>query len=152
MLSLKRTMLLFVLCLTTAAVTAQQKNTDRSPSFANFSATIQLSENTLSNALSLSKGQEALLNLGNDFIFPGTVLSNENVFHNLQTIIIRSSAYNNAVLQISRQLNEDKSISYAGRIFGNGSADGYELKKSSDGNYILQKFETGKILQDCNMQ
>ncbi|HSN59903.1 MAG TPA: hypothetical protein VLR49_03140 [Ferruginibacter sp.] len=152
MLSVKRTMLLFLLALTTATLDAQQNQAANAAVFNNFSQTIDLSETTLSNAMQMSKGQQATFNFGNDFDFPGVVLSNEMVFENLQTIIIRSSAYNNALLQISKQINEDKTISYVGRIFGKGSADGYEIKRTNNGGYQLEKFETANILQDCNLQ
>ncbi len=151
MLSVKRTMLLFLLALTTATVHAQQNKAANAAVFNNFSQTIDISETTLSNAMQMSKGQQAMLNFGNDFNFPGVVLNNEIVFDNLQTIIIRSSAYNNALLQISKQINDDKTISYVGRIFGKGSADGYEIKRTTNGSYQLQKFETANILQDCNL-
>ncbi|HSN61146.1 MAG TPA: hypothetical protein VLR49_09430, partial [Ferruginibacter sp.] len=118
MLSVKRTMLLFLLALTTATVHAQQNQTANAAVFNNFSETISLSEATLSSAMQMSKGQPATINFGNDFNFPGVVLSNEMVFDNLQTIIFRSSSYNNALLQISKQINEDKTITYVGRIFG----------------------------------
>ncbi len=138
-----------MLCLTTAAVNAQQ-NQPAPAVFSNFSSTIQFSESLLSGAIQTAKGQQALLNFGSGFQFAGTIISNEQVFSNLKTVIVRSTAYNNALLQISQQVNEDKSISYVGRIFSPGSADGYELKKSPEGNYRLQKFETAKIFQDCN--
>jgi uncharacterized protein YdeI (BOF family) len=152
MLLAKRTMFLLLLCLTTAVVNAQQKKEPSPAAFSNFSQTIDLSESTLSNAMQLAKGQQMVLNFGNEFNFPGEVLSNEKVFDNLQTIIIKSSAYNNALLQISKQINDDKSISYVGRIFSRSSSDGYEIKRISNGNYQLQKFEMAMILQDCHLQ
>jgi len=145
-------MLLFVLCLTIAAVTAQRTNPPYIAVFSNQAESISLSESTLSNAMLFAKGQQASIQFANDFIFPGEVISNEQVYHNLQTIIVRSAAFNNALLQISRQTNEDKSVSYVAHIFGNQSKDGFQLKRSANGNYTLQKFETAVILQDCNLQ
>ncbi len=152
MLSVKRTMLLFLLCLTTAAVTAQSTNPPRTAAFSNQAQSIFLSESTLSNAMLFTKGQQATIQLGDSFTFPGEVISNDQVYYNLQTIIVRSAAFNNALLQISRQTNEDKSVDYVAQIFGNKTTDGFQLKKSSDGTYVLQKFETDVILQDCNQQ
>ncbi len=151
MLSVKRVMLLYVLCLCTATVTAQQSNPAPTAVFSKQPPTISLSESTLSNAMLFAKGKQASIHLGDDFMFPGEVISNDQVYSNLQTIIIRSSAYNNAVLQISKQTNADRSVSYVAHIFGNKSKDGFQLKKSSDGNYTLQKFETALLLQDCNL-
>ncbi len=145
-------MLLFMLCLTTAAVTAQSTNPPRTPVFSHQGQSISLSESTLSNAMLFTKGQQATIQLGDNFIFPGEVISNDQVYYNLQTIIVRSPAFNNALLQISRQTNDDRSVNYVAHIFGNKSTDGFELKKSTDGMYVLQKFETDLILQDCKLQ
>jgi hypothetical protein len=149
MLFVKRTMLLFMLCSSTAAIHAQQINPAVAV-FSSYSPSIDLSESVLSNAINISKGQQADLQFGNNFNFSGTVISNEQVYSNLQTMMIRSAAYNNALLQISRLVNKDNSISYAGRIFSPGSADGYEIKRTADGNYHLQKFETARILEVCH--
>ena len=151
MLSLKKAMLFLLLFLVTVGVNAQQKKVAAPAVFSNFSSSINLSEAVLSNTMQMTKGQQVALNFGNDLNFPGEVLSNEIVFENLQTIIIKSSVHNNALLQISKQINEDKSISFVGRIFSQGGSDGYELKRTADGNYHLQKFETAQILQDCEL-
>jgi hypothetical protein len=150
MLFLKRTALLFLLCLTAAVANAQQKKPAPAV-FTRFSPSIDVSESVFSNTIVIGKGQTTSLNFGSDFIFSGVVTSNEQVFDNLQTVIIRSSQYNNALLQLSRLINEDKSISWAGRIFSQGSTDGYEIKKYADGSYHLKKFETAMILQDCDL-
>jgi uncharacterized protein YueI len=152
MLSVKRTMLLSLLCLTTAAVTAQQTNPALTAAFSNQAQSIVSSELNLSNAMSFAKGQQASIKLADDFIFPGEVISNDQVYSNLQTIIVRSAAFNNALLQISKQTNADKSVNYVAHIFGNKSSDGFQLKKSADGRYVFQKFETEIILQDCHLQ
>lgn len=152
MLSVKRSMLLLMLCLSTAAVHAQQKKAAPDAVFNHLSQTIQLSEATLSAAMQMSKGQELTVAFSQEFNFPGKMLSNENVFENLQTVIIKSSAYNNALLQLSKQVNTDNSISFVGRIFNPGGADGYELKRAIDGSYYFQKFQTASILQDCDLQ
>ena len=151
MLLVKKTMLLLLVSLTVSAANAQQTNTPTVAVFSRFSNLIDLSEATLANAMQMSKGQTVTLQLGENFNFPGTVISNENVYSNLQTVIIKSSDYNNALLQVSKQINEDKSISYVGRIFSQGSSDGFEMKRNTNGSYRLQKFETVKILQDCDL-
>ena len=148
----KRCMFLLMLCLTTAAVHAQQTKARPIAAFSKLSSTISISETTLSGAMQMSKGQEVAVGLSHEFNFPGTVLSNENVYKNLQTLIIKSSLYNNSLLQISKQINDDKSITYVGRIFNPGGSDGYGLKQTADGSYHLEKFETASILQDCHQQ
>ena len=144
MLFLKRTMLLLILCSSAAVTTAQQKKA----SFQNFSSSIKIPESALSNAITRARGQQAQIVLG-ELNFSGEVVSNSQVFENLQTIIIKSPAYNNAVLQISKQTMQDKTVNYVGRIFSEGSADGYHIKRGSDGAYSLQKFDAAVIKQDC---
>lgn len=143
-------MLLLILCLNIAAALAQQ-NKPVTAVFSKFSHSIDLSESLLHNTVLIIKGQPAVVKFGKDFSFSGTVISNEQVLDNLQTIIIKSAEYNDALLQISKQTNEDKSISYVGRIFSNNSTDGYEIRRSDNGQYRLQKFETARILQDCKL-
>lgn len=138
-----------MLCMSTAVVHAQQINADPAV-FSSYSSSIDLSESVLSAAINISKGEQANIQFANNFNFSGTVISNEQVYSNLQTIMIRSAAYNNALLQISKQINKDNSITYVGRIFSPGSADGFEIKRNAQGNYHLQKFETSHILQDCH--
>jgi hypothetical protein len=151
MLSVKRSMLLSMLCLSVAAVHAQENKTAPVAVFNHLSQSIQLSEATLSAAMQMSKGQELTVAFSQEFIFPGSMISNENVYENLQTVIIKSSAYNNALFQLSKQVNTNNSISYVGRIFNPGGADGYELKRAEDGSYYFQKFQTAAILQDCDL-
>ncbi|MEO7522865.1 MAG: hypothetical protein ABIT58_02160 [Ferruginibacter sp.] len=64
--------------------------------------------------------------------------------------MIKSPVFGNAVFQLSRITNNDKSFSYSGRIINSEAADGYEIKKDNNDNYRFIKFETKKILQDCS--
>lgn len=152
MLSVKRSMLLYLLCLTTATATAQQSSPPTTPAFANQPSSIELPVSILSNAMLFAKGQQVSISLSKSFMFQGDVISNDQVYHNLQTIIVRSPAFNNALLQISKQTNNDRTVTYAAQIFGNKSSDGFHLKHFSNGNYSLEKFETIAVLQDCHLQ
>lgn len=100
----------------------------------------------------LAKGDQAVIELADGFTFTGEVITNEQVYSNLQTLIVRTTQYNNAVMQISRQTLQDGSVSFAAHIFANRSTDGFQLKRANNGSYLLQKFETALVLQDCNMQ
>jgi hypothetical protein len=90
------------------------------------------------------------INLSSNFKFAGTVISNQQKYDNLQTIMIRSSENSQSVFQISKITNKDNSISYAGLIINQDAADGYVIK-NNNGIYSLQKFESGKILQPCKL-
>lgn len=145
-------MLLCLLCLTTYAATAQTSIPAPTAVFEHQPSTIALPEHKLSKAMLLARGDQAVLELADGFTFSGEVISNEQVYSNLQTLIVRTTEFNNAVMQISRQTQQDGSILFAAHIFANRSTDGFQLKRANDGIYLLQKFETALVLQDCNMQ
>ncbi len=48
----------------------------------------------------------------------------------------------NALLSISRRINDDNSVTYVGRIINEKYADGYELIKDNSGNYSFTKIKT----------
>jgi hypothetical protein len=111
---------------------------------------IQLSSTTLRSALVSKKDENITIALGSTLVVRGKVISNEQKYQNLQSIMVRLEGFNNALLSISQITNEDKTISYTGRILNQGNSDGYEIKMDGAGNYRLQKFETSRILPDCS--
>lgn len=141
-------MFLLALCLIAILANAQEQPTTAKAAFNNLSSEIAIDPATLFNALQANKGEQVIIPLSKEFSFNGNVISNKNVFDNLQTIIIKSADYNNAVMQISKQVINNNT-SYTGRIFGQGSSDGYHIKQDAAGNYQLQKFELALIRQDC---
>lgn len=145
-----KAILSLLLCLTTAAAFSQKSDHARPKLFAGYPETIQLSKNILQNTLNAAEGEEVIVPFTSNFRFKGTVISNQKKYENLQAVIIKSPAFGNALFQLSRMINDDKTISYAGRIINPNAFDGYEIKKGQDGNYSFIKFETAKILQDCN--
>lgn len=141
-------MLALLLCLTTAATYAQA---DARPKiFQNFPETMDVSASTFQNLFSTQDGDDVSLNLAGTFNFPGKVISNSVKYSNLQTIVIISPQFNNAIFNISKITNADNTISYEGRIINERAFDGYELKQNADGTYTMKKFEMGKVLQPCN--
>ena len=141
-------LLALLLCLTTAASYSQTDN--RPKIFQNLPETIALTEASLQYAFTASEGQDINLPLSSIFSFPGKVLSNLVKYHNLQSITIRSAVYDNAILHLSKIINDDNTISYVGRIMNERAYDGYEIKRKADGSYNLVKFETGLVMQDCS--
>ncbi len=138
---------LIVLCTILAATSfAQTKPT----LFAAYPETISLSKTIITDAFSYNEGTSVAINLSSNFKFSGTVISNQQKYDNLQTIIIRSSENNKSVFQISKMTNKDNSISYAGLIINQDAADGYVIK-NNNGIYSLQKFESDKILEPCKL-
>lgn len=152
MLSSKKTMCMLLVCLCTYATSfAQQTPAAKPKVFETLPSSISVSESLLESFFTLNKNQETTLALGDKFSFPGKVLSNEAKYSNLQTVIVKSSAFNNAILQVSRIINEDKSITYTGRILNTKAFDGFEIKKTATGLYEFQKFETDQVTNDCSL-
>ena len=150
MLSFRKTMLLLMVCLCTYAASNAQQPTQAKPSlFAAYPSTLNITETCLQNIFSMVKEQEAVIDFGNNLLLPCKVLSNEVKYSNLQTVIIRSSAFDNAMFQVSRITNPDMSFTYTGRIINERAADGFEIKKASNGTYQLKKFETDRVLEGC---
>ncbi len=142
-------LLFFLFSLSTTVVFAQNNN-GKKEIFGDFPNTISLSKTTLLNTFSAIPGQFASISFADGFVFSGTVISNEIKYSNLQSVIIKSPQFGNALFQLSKIINQDNSISFSGRIMNPDALDGYEIKKDGSDNYRFQKFETKKVLQDCS--
>jgi hypothetical protein len=148
--SLRKTMLLLMVFLCTyAGATAQQTTIEKPKLFASYPASFAITEACLQNIFNYSANQETVIDFGSNLLFPCKIVRNEVKYSNLQTVILRSSAFDNALFQVSKIINRDQSITYTGRIINQKAADGFEIKKNNDGSYRLQKFETDKILEGC---
>ncbi|MDB5201654.1 MAG: hypothetical protein JWQ27_1063 [Ferruginibacter sp.] len=144
---LSTTLLMLLLCLTTAVSVAQEKPVAKSRQFATSAAQVDISDAQLQKTFTAVTGEAILIEL-NGLKFSGTVISNTLKYSNLQTILIRDAGTPNTIFQLSKIIRKDQSIAYSGRIINSTAVDGYELKRSSSG-YRLQKFDAGQILQDC---
>jgi hypothetical protein len=151
MLSARKTLSLFLVCLCIYATSFAQQQAPKPKLFDNLPSSITISESVLQSFFTLSPNQEATLNLGSSFSFPCRVLSKQSKYNNLQTVIVRSPAFDNAIFQVSKITNEDNSISFVGRILNEKAFDGFAIKKADDGTYTLEKFETGKVLDECKL-
>lgn len=140
-----------LLSLTTAAgfsqnaINVKQRIFDGSPSSVNCPAS------EFSNAFSAVEGQHITLFFSDHLKFSGTVISNIVKYSNLQSVTIRSDDAESTIFHLSKQINEDNSISYVGRIMNSGAADGYEIRKDETGRYKFEKVNAEKILQVCNL-
>lgn len=102
-------------------------------------------------AFTAREGQHIVLFFSDNFKFSGTVVSNVEKYSNLQSMTIKSDQSEHIIFHLSRQLLEDNSISFVGRIMSPNASDGYQIKKSQTGNYSFEKIDAQKILQDCNL-
>lgn len=127
---------------------AQVTKSSRPELFSNFSANIPASVNELDKAFAIKPGSSIQFNFANKFLFNGIILSSVQKYNNLSSVIIRSSLLQNALLSISKRINDDNSITYVGRIINEKFSDGYELKKDDAGNYSFNKIKTEDLIQD----
>jgi poly-D-alanine transfer protein DltD len=117
--------------------------------FSNFPEKIICSETELSKVFATNTNQNINLSFSDNFLFSGIVTSNVVKYANLQTAVIKSPAFGDAVFALSKITNTDNSVSYIGRIINVKYFDGYELKKDAHNKYQLIKIETDKVIQVC---
>jgi hypothetical protein len=133
-----------------SAVCFAQKTDPPQKLFAAYPETVNLDRSLMTNAFNYKKGAIVTFQFSSQFTFKGTVVSNEKRYDNLEIMIVRSADDNNSLFQLSEITNEDKSISFSGRILNSNSADGYIIKNTA-GNYFLQKIQMQRILEPCNL-
>jgi hypothetical protein len=138
--------------LLSVTLNAQTNSSEKPALFSNFSNTINCPQAELSKAFTAMANQNIILSFSDNFLFSGTVVSNVVKYANLQTILIKSPVYGDAVFSLSKITRKDNSVAYTGRIINPKYADGYELKKDGFNNYQLIKIEMGNILKDCSQQ
>lgn len=141
--------LMLLFSLQAATGFSQNPNGNKPKQFSSYPDVINCTEAELSRVFSGTTGQDISLNFSNDFMFSGKITSNLVKYSNLQTAVIKSPVFNNSILNISKRINQDNSITYVGRIINVDYFDGYELKKNITGNYQLIKIETDKVIQPC---
>jgi hypothetical protein len=146
------TTMLLLFTIITATGFSQQAATTKPKLFAAFPEVIDCSQPELARIFTLAQGQQATVAIAGNFAFSGTVTGNVMKLSNLQTVVIKSPAFSNAIFHVSKRTNADNSVIYVGRIINEAFADGYELKRTATGSYQLQKIETERVMPDCGMQ
>jgi len=144
---ISKTLLALLLCLTTAVSYSQ---TTKSAVFSRFPEKIDCLPSEVNAAFTAEKGQTISLHFSNDFIITGKVISKIRKYSNLESLTMRVPEYADAVFHLSRQTNDDQSISFVGRILSTDAFDGYEIKRDAGGNYQLHKVEEENIRQVCS--
>ena len=126
---------------------AQILTSNRQNHFDKYAANLPTPESELSKAFSVPEGGKVKIDFGN-FSFNGIVTSSIKRYDNLYTVIVKSPILNNTLLAISKRINDDKTITYVGRIINNNYADGYVLKKDKNGSYAMNKIKTDDLVED----
>jgi hypothetical protein len=146
------TMLLLFTFVTATGFSQLAASNPRPKLFAAYPESIDCSVSELARIFTIAQGQPATISFAGSFAFGGAVSSNVVKFSNLQTVVIKSPAFSNAIFHVSKRITADNSIVYVGRIINEAFSDGYELKRDATGNYHLLKIETEKVMPDCNQQ
>jgi hypothetical protein len=129
---------------------SQTNRSGKAALFTNFPTSIACSESQLSSMFTASKGENINLSLGNNLSLSGAVTSKMVKYSNLQTIVVKLPAFKDALFSLSKQTDEHNNINYVGHIMNPLYTDGFELKRTADGNYELIKIDLEKILVNCN--
>lgn len=138
-------MAMLLLCIT-ATVSAQQHNAEKRAVFQSNSDRIPVAVAQLEKAFEAKEGTEIKLQF-REMSFEGTVISSVKKYENLHSVIVKNNR-TNTLISFSKRLNEDKTITYVGRILNDSSTDGYELTKNADGTYTFHKIQTEDLIQD----
>jgi hypothetical protein len=138
--------------LSLSAVTSysQANRSAKAALFTSFPNSINCSESQLASMFAASKGQQISLSLGNNLSLSGAITSKLTKYSNLQTIVVKLPAFKDALFSLSKQIDQNNHINYVGRIMNPQYADGFELKRTADGNYQFVKIDLEKILVDCS--
>ncbi len=144
--SLSKLMFALLLCL---AATTGFSQAVKPKIFDGFPNMINCPVSEFINAFNVTDGQHIMLSFSDNFRFSGTVISNVVKYSNLQSMTIKSDESDKTIFHLSKQINEDNSVSYIGRIMNPTAADGYQIKKDALGNYKFEKTDAEKVLQEC---
>ena len=141
---LQHSLVLLLLSLTTTVFS----QTSRPQIFSKQPDRISCNTSTLSGAFDIEEGKSISLLLSDNITFSGKVISNIVKYSNLQTMTIQLPSFGNAVLHLSKQINDDKTINYVGRIMHKDASDGYLIEKNGN-DYSFKKINTERILEVC---
>ncbi len=139
-------MALCLILMTSYSLHAQVLTSHRQNYFNKYSERLPAATGELDKAFSTPEGGKVKLNFG-DFAFNGVVTSSIKRYDNLYSVIIKAPGLNNTMLCVSKRINDDKTVSYVGRIINENYADGYELRKENSG-YAMNKIRTDALIED----
>ncbi len=127
---------------------AQVVGDNRPHIFSAFAEKINFPTSELERIFNTPQGSSIKLSLGTNVGFSGLIISSLQKFENLKSVSIRLNDLDNTILGISKRTNDDRSITFVGRIINPKYADGFELKSDANGNYFITKVKTADVIQD----
>ncbi|MDP4283852.1 MAG: hypothetical protein Q8891_05480 [Bacteroidota bacterium] len=138
---------IFTLVVSSYTTKAQVATPSKPQLFSRFSNKLPTPVTELGKAFEAKVGSRIEIAFSN-LDFTGIITSSVKRYDNLYSVVIKSTSLDNALLSISKRINDDKTITYVGRLINQDYADGYELVKDNEGNYALNKIQTNDLLQD----
>ena len=145
--TIKKLLALCIIIMSSYAAQAQILTSSRPYLFNNVPEKLPAAITELEKAFTAPEGDTLQMKL-NNFLFKGIITSSIKRYDNLYSVIIKSPSLHNTLFSISKRINDDKSITYVGRIINENYADGFELVQGNDGRYALNKIQTEVLLQD----
>ncbi|HEU5365829.1 MAG TPA: hypothetical protein VFU62_09860 [Hanamia sp.] len=137
---------LCLILITSYQINAQVLTSNRQSYFNKYSEKLPAATSELDKAFTVPEGGKVKLDFG-DFTFNGIVTSSIKRYDNLYSVIVKAPGLNNTLLALSKRINDDKTVSYVGRIINENYADGFELRKENSG-YAMNKIRTDALIED----
>jgi hypothetical protein len=116
--------------------------------FKNLQAKTNCPLSVIDKSFSYNKGRQIILNIDADLTIAGEVLEKSQPDPKVETINVKCTNYNNALLTISRIQQEDGSISYTGILQSRTSGD-VLLLVNENGRYFFKKQQRSLVIADC---
>jgi len=137
------TLLLSIFCATASAqknIPINEPDQNKPKLFTNLPDRIPVDISNLENLMMVGTGKDVSLKLGDKDLqgFSGKVVSVTNKYNNINSVVIRSSNFNGAILTLSSSTKPDGTVKFTGRIISFQHGDLYELQNQNN-QYILIK-------------
>ncbi len=126
----------------TQSVPINEPDYNRPKLFANLPDKIPVSLDKITSLFGEAVGRSVNISLtqNQQFQFEGEVISKISKYQNtIQSVVIRSTNFNGAILSVSRTTTPDGDLSYTGRIISFRHGDAYQLQKQADGFVLVKK-------------
>lgn len=117
--------------------------------FADLPERMTLDVAALETLFSLEVSKPVNLFVAKGFNFHGVIVSKSNAAdQNSQSVVVKSSNRQGAILTFTRNRNSGGSFYYIGRILSLKHGDAYEIKQEEDGSTVLLKKDLYDLISD----
>lgn len=144
---MNKMMALCIITMSSYTAQSQVHTSHRQNYFNKYAEKLPTTVNELDKAFTTPEGSKIKINFSG-FQFNGIVTSSIKRYDNLYSVVIKSPSLNNTLLAISKRINDDKTVTFVGRIINEQYADGYELRKENNSDYAINKIRTDAIIED----